>query len=142
MLGDGRLHVGRVDATVSVHRQVRHLEAVSLEHRGRVEHRLVLDAAGDDVPAARARGPGDSLQGQVVRLGATGGEDDVARPAAEDAGHRLTGLVDSLAGATTRRVDARRVPPVLAKVREHGIEHLVSQRRRRGVIEVDGHPAR
>ena len=51
----------------------------------RVEHRVVLDRGREDPGAPRvgvAPGPVDALEGEVVGLGAAGGEDHLAGPAA------------------------------------------------------------
>ena len=138
-LGDRGGQLLGVDAPVSVHGEVGDLEAVAVEDGGAVHHRLVLDAAGDDVAAVRGAGPCDALQRQVVGLGSARGEDDLAGLGAKVMRDLLAGLVEALAGAAARRVDARRVAMMLGEIREHGLEHLRSQRRRRRVIEVDRH---
>jgi hypothetical protein len=138
-IGDAGCHLVGVDAAVSVHADDGDLEALPLEHRGRGEDRLVLHGAGHDVPAPRAGRPRHAAHGEIVRLGAAGGEHDLARLRPEVAGDLLARLVECLARATARRVDARRVALVLRQVREHGLEHLGTDRRGGRVIEVDRH---
>ena len=75
-----------VEATVAVDRQDDDLEAELLEVPERVEHRVVLDGAGQDAVAAPLACPGRALDGQVDRLGAAGREDDLARLGAEGRG--------------------------------------------------------
>ena len=87
--------------------------------------------------------------GQVGGLGAAGGEDDLARIAAEEGGHLLARLLEQAPRPLGRRVAAGRVPeqdrrPASAVHLGHGGGHLGPQRRRGGVVEVgDGaHGAR
>ncbi len=70
-----------VEATFAVHRE--HFDDGALlsgKPLKRVQHRVVLDRGGQDAGAARvfgSTGPVDALDGQVVGLGASGGEHDV-----------------------------------------------------------------
>ncbi len=61
-----------------------------------VENGVVLDGSGDD-PAPRrlsiAASPVDALDGEVVALGATGGEDHLRRTATQQLGQRLARLL-------------------------------------------------
>ena len=96
VLVNGRLDVGRVDAAISVDRQVGHPEAGALHDCAGVEDRLVLHAAGDDMASLGARGPGGTLDGKVVGLAAAAGEDDLARLGTQDRGDLLACLVETL----------------------------------------------
>ena len=53
----------------------------------------------------------------------------------------LVGVVERLAGDAAERVRRRRVAERAAEERQHRLEHLGAQGRRRGVIEVDRHRA-
>ena len=84
----------------------------------RVEHRLVLDGAGDQVlPAGRLERLGHAADGEVVALGAAAGEDDLGRIGADQRGHRRSGLVDDRLGPLPEVVDARRVAELLPQRR-------------------------
>ena len=66
-----------------------------------VEDSVVLDRRRQDADPTRvsiAAGPEDSLERQVVRLGATGGENDVCGPTTQRSGDRLARLLDDPAG--------------------------------------------
>ena len=67
----------------------------------RVEHGVVLDRRAQDAHAARVLGPArpeQALDGEVVGLGAAGGEHHLARPAAQRPGDRLARLLDDPPG--------------------------------------------
>ena len=97
------------------------------EHRMRVPRR-VLGAAG----------PVQALDGQVVGLGAAGGEDDLGGMGAGRRGQHFPGVLHGAPGAAARSVQRGRVA---------GAGQFARQRRQRlrgeggggGMIEVDGH---
>ncbi len=106
---------------------------------GRLAHGRVLDGGIEEhrltpLLAGRLGGP---QKGQVGRLGAAGGEDDVAGVAAEEGGHLVAGLLEQATGPLGRRVaaggiaedGAGRAPPPWPR-------HLGPQRRGGGVIEI------
>ena len=99
----------------------------------------MLDGGRDDVAPARALGPGDALDREVVGLRPAAGEDDLPRLRVDGAGDDLPCLVDALARTPAAPMQARRIAPVLTQIRQHGLEHLGAQRARRGVVEVDRH---
>ena len=82
------------------------------------------------------RCPVQALDGQVVRLGAAAGEDDLARPRAEGGGERLAGLLDEPPGGPAGGVQRRRVADA-AEARGHRLDRLGDHRRGRRVVEVD-----
>ena len=64
---DGRLQILQVDDAVFIYRQQRHLEALLLQGRQGVEHRVVLDGRGDQVLfPLLGPGIGGKAQGPVV----------------------------------------------------------------------------
>jgi hypothetical protein len=63
----------RIDTTVTINREARHLIPVSLQASARIGDRRVLDARSQDVPTARLR-LGCPTDGYVIRLRAAGGE--------------------------------------------------------------------
>src|SRR5690606_20122908 len=68
---------------------------VRLQPHARLEDGRVLDGADDDLGAPRLCGPpaeDEALDGEVVRLRAAGGEDDLPGLGAERGGDRLPGL--------------------------------------------------
>ena len=67
LVGDRRAQLVEADAAVLLHRQIRDAVAVLLEALARVDHRLVLGDARDDVVALLAVHLGDALDRQVVR---------------------------------------------------------------------------
>ena len=80
LVGDRGLELVGIDPAVAVDRQLDDLEAELLEVAQRVADGVVLDRRGHDPVAARLAGPGGALEREVVRLGAAGREDDLARP--------------------------------------------------------------
>ena len=110
--GDGLAQGLGVDPPVGVDRQVLDRGALVLaEPVHGVEHGVVLDGAGQDTGAGRvgvAAGPVQALDGEVVGLGAAGGEDDLAGAGAERLGEGLAGLLDRAAGPRGRLRAGRR----------------------------------
>ena len=96
--GDGLTQSVRVDPAVRVDREVLDGGAlVFAEPVDGVEDGVVFDGAGEDAGAGRvgvAAGPVQALHGEVVGLGAAGGEDDLAGAGAEGLGEGFTGLLD------------------------------------------------
>ncbi len=87
---------------------------------------MVLDGGGDEVGGFAVGGFGgeDAEEGEVVALGAAGGEDDLGVEAAEEAGDGGTGLLDGSAGLLAVLVDGAGVAVVLHPVGTHGLEYL------------------
>lgn len=101
--GDGLAQGVGVDPAVRVDREVLDGGALVLtEPVHGVEHGVVLDGAGEDAGAGRvgvAAGPVQALDGEVVGLGAAGGENDLAGAGTERLGERLAGLLDRTPGS-------------------------------------------
>ena len=128
-----------VDDAGGVDGELARIEAGLGGGAGRLAHGGVLDGGREEhrltpVLAGRLGGPQKS---QIGRLGATGGEDDLAGVAAEEGGHLVAGLLEQAAGPLRRGVaaggiaeDARRDD------RGHGGRHLGPQRRGGGVVEI------
>ena len=74
----------------------------------------MLDAGGDDLALLR-RGRQGPVDGGVVAFRAATGEDDLARVAAEQAGHPLASLADLDSHLAAERVHARRVAVQVVK---------------------------
>ena len=64
--------------------------------------------------------------GGVVALGAAAGEHDLARPAADDAGDAVAGLVDGSPGVAGEAVRAARVGEALGEERQHGVDRVLA----------------
>jgi hypothetical protein len=89
-----------------------------------VEHGVVLDRAGQDAPAARVGvvpRPPDALDGEVVALGAAGGEHDLRRPRAERGGQRLARLLDDAARAAAAVCSDEALPAVVSEARRAAV---------------------
>ena len=139
---DRPLDVRRVDAPVAVDGHLDDLEPELLEVRERVADRVVLHRRGDDPRAARPAGPRGALEREVDRLGPAAREHDLAGVRPDRPREPLVRVVEGLAGGPTPGVRGRRVAEDAAQVRQHRLEDLGAQRRRRGVVEVDRHGPR
>ena len=99
---------GGRDGTVVTNRQPGDLGAfVFGEPLHRVEDGMVLNGGGNNAPPALfgiAAGPVDALDGEVVALGATCGEDHLRRARAEQVGQRLARLLHPAARTAARAV--------------------------------------
>ena len=136
---EGRLELVGVDAAVAVDRQLDDLEPELLEVAQGVADRVVLDRRGHDPVAARLAGPGGALEREVVRLGPAGREDDLAALRVEPRRDALVGVVERRPGRPPVAVRRARVAERLGQERQHRVEDLAPERRRRGVVEVDRH---
>ena len=83
-----------IDPPIAIDRQLDDLEAELLEVAERVADGVMLDRRRHDAVPAGLAGPCRALEGEVVRLGAAGREDDLARLGAEVRGDLLMGAVE------------------------------------------------
>ena len=101
---------------------------------------LVLDAARNEVPAARRfERLGRAAEGEVVGLGAAAREDDLRRFRADQRADLGARLVQARLRALAEMMDARRVAEILRQHARHRLGHLRRHGGRRVVIEVDTH---
>ena len=139
---DRPLDVRRVDAAVAVDRQLDDLEAELLEVRSawptawcstaEVTIRWPRALPAHAAPlSARLIASVPPLVNTISRASAP-----IARREA------LVRVVEGLAGRAPERVGGRRVAERAGQEREHRLEHLGAQRRRRGMVEVDRHGPR
>jgi len=128
-----------VDDPVGLHGHVRHLEPLPLEALERVDARALLDDGGDDVVALLLVHLGHALEGEVDRLGAARGEDELLRIARADQRGDLgaRGVDRALRLPSERMVAAGRVPELLGEVRQHRLDHARVARRRRLRVHED-----
>ncbi len=138
-VGQRRLELVRVDAAIAVDRQLDDLEPELLQVAERVPDGVVLHRRRDDPVAVRLSGPGRALQGEVVGLGAAGGEDDLASLRVESRRESLMGLIEAGPGGPAERVRRAGVAEGLGQVGQHRVEDLAAERGRRRVVEVDRH---
>src|SRR5690606_38331342 len=78
-----------------------------------------------------------SLDGEIVRLCSTGGEDDLGWRHPETGGHPLPGLLEGVLGATRHLVDTRGIAEALGGERRHGLPDARAHRCGGGVVEID-----
>jgi len=113
--------------------------AIFCDGLGGVEDCIVLDSRGDEVE----RGVGgysvvqDSEEGEIVALGAAGGEDDLGGAAVEQASDGVAGVVDGGAGELALLVDGAGVAVVLEEEWAQGLEDLWEKRRGGVGVHVD-----
>jgi len=138
---DGGAQRVEVEATEPVHGQQLDVGAVlGRQPVQRVQDGVVLDGGREDPGATRVRGttcPEDPLEGQVVGLGAAGGEHHLTRPAVQRLRDRLPRLLDHPAGVPPGRVQRARVADVV-QVLGHRLDRRRHHRRGGGVVEIDG----
>ena len=93
---------------------------------------VVLDGGRDEVRPASGSGCcgrfHDAEEREVVGLGAARGEDDLGRPALEQGGALIAGVLDGGAGALTGLVDGAGVGEDLGPERRHGLDDLGEKR--------------
>lgn len=127
-----------VDSAESVGSEVAHLKTFAVELLARVEHRLVLGRAGDDVVSLLAVEAGDAEDREVVRFGRAGSEDDLLGRGAEEFRDFFTRAVDGGFRLPAVEVISRgRVPERSRQIRHHRFEDARVNRGRRVVVHVD-----
>ena len=116
----------------------RELAAELLEVPRGLQDRLVLDRGHYEV-APLLDGPAAAApQSQVVGFAAATGEDDLPRTGVEHPGEPISSGVHERPRCPTDAVNAGRVAEALDQRRSHRLQHLGSDRRGGGVVEVDG----
>ena len=109
---------------------------VLLEPRARSRRRRVFDDGRHDMaPLECLRHTAD---GEIVRLRAARREDDLVGVAAEERGDLLASVRNRVTGSRAVRVSARGVAEVFAQIRQHRVDDLGQEGRRRVVVEIDG----
>ena len=102
-----------------------------------VEDGVVFDGRGNEVPALGAEESGGAEDGEVVGLGATTGEDDLAGLAGPEPGHAVAGVVEEFAGLASEMVDAGRIGPAAFEGCEEGFADDAVERGGGVVVAVD-----
>lgn len=134
----GRLHLFRPDQAIGAGRQPGHAPAVIGKLLHGVQHRLVLQATGDQVAGCVQR-LGHALEGQVVGFGGAGSPDNLPGAGADQRGHLLPGPLHcpprlAAVGMGVRRGIAK--TRLVAETFHHGPDHALVHGRGGGVIEV------
>jgi hypothetical protein len=113
-------------------------EPLFLQGTARIEHRLVLRATHHDVIPALPVGAGDTEQRQVVRLGGTRREDDLARRRADQCGNAAARPIHPFLRPPPVCVGAAGgVAELLGEVGGHRLHDAPVARRGGLVIEID-----
>eukprot|EP01032_Pedospumella_encystans_P028682 gene28682-32396_t len=137
---DARAQRLEVEAAVAVDGQQLDLGALVLaEPEDGVEDRVVLHRGGEHAGAAGVGAltcPEDALEGEVVGLGATGGEDDLAGSTVDGLGDGLARLLHDAPCATPGGVQRARVADV-EEVCGECVDRRGHHRCGGGVVEVD-----
>jgi hypothetical protein len=96
----------------------------------------VFDRGGDDV-AACIVDPHHAANGDVARLGAAAGKDDLVGRGADQCRHLGARGFHRVVGAATQPVRRRQIAELAAQIRQHGVEHRGIDRRGGVVVEID-----
>jgi hypothetical protein len=138
LVGNGRLQLFNVDQTVCFHWQVGDLAAGLFQALAGVQNRFVFSDLRDDVVAALAIHLGDALDGEIVRLGRAGGEDDLLGGRTDELGHLLACRFHALLGLPAEAVVAAgRVAELAGEEGDHCLEHARVHCRGGVVVHVD-----
>ena len=137
VVAHGRLDRGGVGAALGVDADDRQLRALALELLGAVEHGVVLDGGGDEVPAARAPRAERPAQREAVRLRPARGEHNLPGARPQPGRDHRPRLVERLPRPLRLHIDRGRVMPALLEPRPHRLDHGRVGRRGGGVVQVD-----
>ena len=124
----------RIHHSTWPHANPRDLEILALEPFQRRQHAMVFEQGGHGVVAVPPQLVGGALQGEVVRVGASAGEDDLRRTGPDSVRHAVAGVLDRLLGTPAGAMDRRRVAEVVLQERHHRFSDLWEDRRGCGVI--------
>ncbi len=102
-----------------------------------MEHRVMLRAPANQVPPALAPAARETEHGEVVRLRAAAGEDELVRLRAEQLREVIARIIDRRARDAPGGMDAGSVAEVLLEIRRHRRARGRAERRGCVVIEVD-----
>ena len=91
----------------------------------------------NDVALRLLRMEGDALDGEIVALGAAGGEVDLVWLGAEQSRHGTAGFFQFLAGVAAGGMDGGRVAVYLGIAGQHGLQRLFANGGSRGVVQID-----
>jgi len=129
---NGGDEIGRFDEALGSGGEEGDVDVAALERFGCVKDGVVLEAGGDNVVLLFGGGElgGDGAEdGEIVALGASGGEDDLGGAAVQEARDGVAGVVDGGAGDLALLVDRAGVAVMLHPKREHGLEDFRKDRR-------------
>ena len=133
-----RAHLGGVEQPARIHAENRDAESFPpLQVLERMQHRMMLGRASDEMFPARRMGTSEAEDGEIVRLGASAGENDFVLTAAEQLRHPVSRIIQRRARLAARRVDGRRIPVKAIQVRPHRVERLGRERSGGVVVEVN-----
>ena len=118
-----------------VHVQISHLAAPPLQRRTGVQHGVMFDLCGDDMPFF-GMGRSYAQQCPAVRLATAGGEIDLAPRCTDGAGHLAARHVDRLARIPRKPIAAAGVAVGCGEIRQHRRQHVIPDRRRRRMIQI------
>ena len=127
-------NVFRQNATGRVRLQPGNARTALFQAQRGIHDGVVLDGAGDDVDLSHWHAVGnmaakDSEDGEIIALRSSTGEDDLGRPAIQEAGNGFTGAFDRGAGLLPVAMHAAGVAELLFHGGAHGFPHLRQQRR-------------
>src|SRR5579871_4266111 len=97
----------------------------------------MLDLRGDDVIASIVPGPGDALDGGIVRLSPAAGENDLLRLTVKQSRHLRPGAFDGIARFQAVAMGTGWVAESFVEIRLHGRNHFRVERCGRVVIEIN-----
>ncbi|CAH0313885.1 hypothetical protein SRABI70_04820 [Pseudomonas sp. Bi70] len=133
-----RRHGLGLDQALAVRLQPGDLEAVELQLPGGIQHGLVFQAAGHDMPAPLRRGC-HALERQVVGFGGTGCPHQVVGAGTDQFGDLPARLFHGTACALAERMRGRRriaEGTIAAHMGQHVADYLIVDGRGGGVVEV------
>ena len=129
------------DPSGTIRRQIRHGIAFFFQVAAGIEHRTMLDAGRDDVPAAVGVGARDAQDREVVRLRGAGGEDDLGGLGADQRCDFIARALDARLRAPAKLVSARGgigEIAVCAQAFAHRLSDERIHRRRRRIVQING----
>ena len=132
------MHLVRGHDTVLVDGQVGDLIALLFEALQRVEHGVVLEGGGDDVPLLLGRAQaGAGADGLVVAFAAAGGEVDLLGICAQQGRHAVPGVAQGFLGPLPQLIEAGGVAPGVLGGLHHDLQGMGAQFGGGRVVSVD-----
>ena len=120
-----------------VHRQISNAVAFLFHGLAGMQHRMMLNGAGDDMLALLLHGFAAQTDGPVVAFAAASGKVHFPCFRADGVRHLLAGSFHSLASLAANAVNGTGITVSLGKERQHGLQYFGTGGGGRRIIHID-----
>ena len=134
--GNSFLDTVRVNQPIFIHWQVGYPETPLLQELAHLQHRMVLNSGGDDVLPFILISEGHTLQGEIVRLRPSAGENNFLATCPNKLCHAGSCLFHGPLCLLPVRIDAGRIAKGIGKIGQHSFHYFRVSRRSGCMIKI------